>query len=95
MIQAMAQRMAINMPIQGTAADLIKMAMIKIANELGTISRDSRMLLQVHDELVLEVPNKDIEKVSKKVQNIMEGIYDFGLPIKVEVSSGRNWGECK
>ena len=66
MIQAMAQRMAINMPIQGTAADLIKMAMIKIANELGTISRDSRMLLQVHDELVLEVPNKDIEKFQKK-----------------------------
>lgn len=95
MIQAMAERMAINMPIQGTAADLIKMAMIKIANELGAISGDSRMLLQVHDELILEVPNKDIEKVSKKVQYIMENIYDFGLPIRVESSSGHDWGECK
>lgn len=95
MIQAMAERMAINMPIQGTAADLIKMAMIKIANELGAISGDSRMLLQVHDELILEVPNKDIEKVSKKVQDIMENIYDFGLPIRVESSSGHDWGECK
>ncbi|HNV97020.1 MAG TPA: DNA polymerase I [bacterium] len=95
MIKAAAERMAINMPIQGTAADLIKMAMIKISGELGAISADSRMLLQVHDELVLEVPNKDIEKVSKKVQDIMENIYDFGLPIRVEASYGSNWGECK
>lgn len=95
MIKAGAERMAVNMPIQGTAADLIKMAMIRISSELGAISGQSRMLLQVHDELVLEVPDKDIEKVSKKVQDIMENIYDFGLPIRVEATSGHDWGECK
>ncbi|MDD4289684.1 MAG: DNA polymerase I [Patescibacteria group bacterium] len=95
MIKAAAERMAINMPIQGTAADLIKMAMIRISSELGAISANSRMLLQVHDELVLEVPDKDIEKVSKKVQDIMENIYDFGLPIRVEASYGHDWAECK
>lgn len=95
MIRAASERVAINMPVQGTAADLMKMAIIRIYTELPKISKKSKMLLQVHDEVVIEVPNSDIEKVSKKVEDIMENIFKLKVPIKVEISSGRNWGECK
>lgn len=94
-LRAAAERAAINHPVQGTAADLIKLAMIKIHNELPKISPKSRMIMQVHDELVFEVPEKEIDKVSKFVKDIMENIHKLKVPIKVEVSSGRNWGECK
>jgi DNA polymerase-1 len=94
-IAAAAERMAINMPIQGTAADLIKMAMIKIHDQLPQISPKSKMILQVHDELVFEVPEKEIEKVGTFVQKVMENVYKFQCPIKAEVESGANWGELK
>ncbi len=94
-IRAAAERMAINMPIQGTAADLMKLAMIEIDKELSEISSDSKMLLQVHDELVFEVPKKDVKKVSKFVEEIMENIHKLDVPIKVEIGVGDNWGETK
>jgi DNA polymerase I-like protein with 3'-5' exonuclease and polymerase domains/5'-3' exonuclease len=90
-----AERMAINMPIQGTAADLIKMAMIQIDRELKTISNKTSMLLQVHDELVFEIPKGDIEKVKKFVKDKMENVYELKVPVKVEISVGNNWGELK
>lgn len=92
-IAAGAERMAVNMPIQGTAADLIKLAMIKIHKKLAAISPKSRMILQVHDELVFEVPAKDVAKVSDFVAQEMENVHQFRCPIKVEVESGDNWGE--
>lgn len=95
MIRAASERIAINMPVQGTASDLMKMAMIRIHAELPKISKKSKMLLQVHDEVVIEVPNDDVSKVSEKVENIMEDIFKLKVPIKVDVSSGKNWGECK
>jgi len=95
MIKAGAERMAINAPIQGTGADLLKMAMIKIHENLPKISADSKMLLTVHDELILEVPEAEVEKVSKFVKATMENIYTLKVPIVAEVAFGKNWGECK
>ena len=71
----------------------MKMAMIKLSVELRKISPQTKMLLQVHDEVVLEVPNGDIDKVSKKVKDVMEGIYKLKVPIKVDVLVGKNWDE--
>ncbi len=73
----------------------MKLAMIEIDKELSEISSDSKMLLQVHDELVFEVPKKDVKKVSKFVEEIMENIHKLDVPIKVEIGVGDNWGETK
>jgi len=94
-IRSAAERMAINMPVQGTAADLIKMAMIKINLELPKISPAARMILQVHDELVFEVPENEVTKVGDFVKKIMENIYTLKAPIVVEVGVGDNWGMAK
>ena len=94
-IASSAERMAINHPIQGTAADLMKLAMIKIHQELETISPKTKMILQVHDELVFEVPQNDLKKVAEFVQKTMEKIYELRAPIAVEVEVGENWGELK
>ncbi len=95
MIAAAAERVAINMPVQGTAADLMKMAMIRIDRELPKTSQEAKMLLQVHDEVIIEVPNSDVEKVSQKIKEIMENIFELKVPIKVEVSCAKNWAESK
>ena len=94
-LQAAAERTAINMPVQGTAADIMKLAMIKIWQELPNISPQSKLLLQVHDEVVVEVPNEDVEKVTKFIQQQMENIYKLKVPIRVDINSGNNWGELK
>lgn len=93
MIRSEAERMAINMPIQGTAADLMKLAMIKIADGLPKISPDSKMILQVHDELVFEVPEKEIKKVARFVKKSMEEIIKLKVPIIAAVEYGNNWGK--
>ncbi|MFC1662585.1 DNA polymerase I [Patescibacteria group bacterium] len=95
MIRSGAERMAVNMPIQGTAADLLKMAMIEIQKGLPKVSSGSRMLLQVHDELVFEVPNNEVKKVSEYVKTTMESVYKLRAPIETHIGAGRNWGECK
>ncbi|MDP2812815.1 MAG: DNA polymerase, partial [bacterium] len=95
MLRAAAERMAINMPIQGTAADLLKLAMIKISQGLPKISPQSKMVLQVHDELVLEVPQDDLKKVAEFVKNTMENIYKLPVPLTVDIESGKNWGQLE
>lgn len=90
-----AARAAINMPIQGTAADIMKAAMIVIDKKLPKTSSKSRMLLQVHDELVLEVPEKDVKKVSQLLETEMENVTKLDVPIKAEACVGSNWGETK
>ncbi|MHB8830635.1 MAG: DNA polymerase I [Patescibacteria group bacterium] len=92
-VKAQAERMAINMPIQGTEADLIKMAMIKIAEQLPLISKNSKMLLQVHDELVFEVPEKEVKVVAPQLVDIMQNIEKIGCPIIVDAKFGKNWEE--
>jgi DNA polymerase-1 len=71
------------------------MAMIEISKKLPQVSQKSRMILQVHDELVFEVPDAEVSQVSKFVKDIMENIYKLKVPIKVDTGVGGNWGECK
>jgi DNA polymerase-1 len=92
-LRSAAERMAINMPIQGTAADIIKLAMIRLLAEMRQRQVRSRMILQVHDELVFEVPPEEIEPMTKLVREVMEGALQLAVPLTVEVKLGRNWGE--
>jgi DNA polymerase-1 len=94
-IKAEAERMAVNMPIQGTAADIIKMAMIKIHKNLPKISPCSKIILQVHDELVFEIPEKEIKKVTEFVKDSMEKIVKLKVPVIAEIKVGESWGELK
>ena len=89
-----AEREAINAPLQGTSADLIKMAMIRLFDELRKRGFAAKMLLQVHDELLLEVPDDELDEVKQLVREIMEGVYpELSVPLEVEISTGRNWEE--
>ncbi len=95
-----AERMAVNMPVQGTAADLMKLAMIAVHERLPAVSPKSRMILQVHDELVFEVPSADVERVAAFVKKTMEGAAEhtpspLAVPIVVDISVGENWGEME
>ncbi|OGY45892.1 MAG: DNA polymerase I [Candidatus Buchananbacteria bacterium RIFCSPHIGHO2_01_FULL_44_11] len=94
-IRATAERMAINHPVQGTAADLMKLAMIEIQTALPKISSRAKMILQVHDELVFEVPAAEIKKVAALVKAKMEGVYKLRTPVETHVSVGNNWGQLK
>ena len=89
-----AERTAINAPMQGTAADIIKMAMIKAHKELPAISENTKMIMQVHDELVLEVPEKDIELVSEAIAQIMCSVAELSIPLQVESGTGKSWAEA-
>ena len=90
-IRNAAERNAINMPIQGTAADMIKIAMINLHRELAESDANARMLLQVHDELVLEVPRKEVETVGAIVRRCMCEALPMDVPIVVDIGTGSNW----
>ena len=93
-IRAEAERMAINTPIQGTAADLIKKAMINIHGKLNREGYRSKMLLQVHDELVFEAPEEELDAIIPMIKEEMEGVYALRVPLKVDISKGKNWDEA-
>jgi DNA polymerase I len=93
-LAAAAERMAVNTPIQGTAADLIKMAMVAIDRRLIQEKLRARMLLQVHDELLFEVPEEEIERVKKLVRELMEGVISLQVPLRVDLGTGGNWAEA-
>jgi DNA polymerase I len=86
-----AERVAVNTPVQGTAADLIKKAMIDLHRNLRDEKLRARLLLQVHDELVLEVPDEELERAAKVVRETMEGVYPLEVPLKADIKSGRSW----
>ena len=90
-----AERTAVNTPLQGTAADLIKVAMIRIDAELERRRLKARMTLQVHDELVFDVPEAEVAEVSGLVKELMEGVAEFTVPIVAEVGVGPNWRDAK
>ena len=90
-VRGFAERIAVNTPIQGTAADLIKLAMIKVDKELLDRKLKSAMLLTVHDELVLEVPPEELNEVTDLVKNTMEGIWKLRVPLKVNIAWGEDW----
>ena len=93
-IQEAEKRATINMPIQGTASELIKLAMIDISNTLKEQKYKSKMILQVHDELLFEVPKDEKEDIIKMVKNKMEGAMQLNVPIIVDCNFGENWYEA-
>jgi len=94
-VREAAERMAINMPVQGTSADIIKVAMIEIDREMQQRRLKSRMLLQVHDDLLFEVPEDELEEMNQLVPRIMSTALELDVPLKVDMELGRNWGEME
>lgn len=93
-IRAAAERLAINTPLQGTAADMIKMAMIQVDAYLKKHPDEGKMILQIHDELLFETPDKEADRLAHEVKNLMEGVFTLNVPLIVNISIGKNWGEC-
>jgi len=94
-IRRAAEREAINMPIQGTASDIVKIAMLHVEEELKRISSKARLLMQVHDELLLEVPEAEVEGVSKLLKHEMESAVSLDVPLVADVGVGDNWMDAK
>lgn len=88
------ERVALNMPIQGTAADIIKLAMVNVANRLKKEKLEGKLILQVHDELIVECPEKEAETVSKLLAEEMENVIHLSVPLSVEVKTGHTWHEA-
>ncbi|MBQ7699950.1 MAG: DNA polymerase I [Clostridia bacterium] len=93
--QAFGERVAMNSPIQGTAADIIKIAMVNTYNALKNSGCDAHLILQVHDELIIEADKKDVEKIKELLTNEMENAVSIGVKLSVEATSGDTWYECK
>jgi DNA polymerase-1 len=93
-VRQFAERTAINTPIQGTAADLIKLAMINVDRTLRKKRMKTTMLLSVHDEIIFEVPPEEIDDANALVREEMEGVWDLAVPLKVNVACGQNWAEA-
>jgi DNA polymerase-1 len=92
-IRQASERMAINTPLQGTAADIIKIAMIRIQNRIEELNLFTKMIMQVHDELVFEIPEEELQKAIPMIQNEMETVMELSVPLKVSIHSGKNWAE--
>ena len=93
-VRKFGERAAMNAPVQGTAADIIKIAMIRTSEALKEAGLEARILLQVHDELLLEVKEEEAEEAAGILKKAMEGAADLPVPLKAEVERGRNWFEC-
>ena len=94
-VRSAAERAAINMPIQGTAADIIKIAMIRIMDRMLDLNMKSKMILQVHDELIFEVPRDELDQMSEIVMELMPASLSLAVPLVVELKSGDNWGDLE
>jgi DNA polymerase-1 len=94
-IRARAEREAINSPIQGTAADILKLAMIRMPSALQEAGLAAKMLLQVHDEVVLECPKRELLLTARVVQEVMENAYHLSIPLTTDARWGVNWGDMK
>ena len=95
MIRSGGERIALNTPIQGSASDILKKAMVEIYDEFKKRGLKSKMLIQVHDELVFNVVKDELEEVKEIVKDIMENTYQLSVPLKVEIEYGNNWYEAK
>ena len=93
-IRAEAERVAVNTPIQGTAADLIKKAMINLSSRLEEEGYRAKMLLQVHDELLFEVPEDEVKSIVPLIKEEMENVYCLDVPLRVDIGVGDNWSEA-
>ncbi|MGE5542847.1 MAG: DNA polymerase, partial [Bacillota bacterium] len=94
-LRMFAERTAINTPIQGTAADIIKLAMVRIAGAIQERGLRSRMILQVHDELVFEAPEGEVDRMRDLVRGEMENVVTLAAPLRVDMKLGRNWYDMK
>lgn len=94
-VRAGAERVAVNTPIQGTSADMIKIAMIALDREIRDSDRAARMVLQVHDELIFTIPEGDVEDFEPVVRELMAGALDLDVPIEVDIQTGPTWAQCK
>jgi DNA polymerase-1 len=92
-IRQASERMAINTPLQGTAADIIKVAMIRIQSRIEELRLSTKMIMQVHDELVFEVPEEETQKALPMIQKEMEEVMELSVPLRVSIQSGKNWAE--
>ncbi len=92
-VREAAERMAINMPVQGTSADIIKVAMVNLHRQMAERRLASKLILQVHDELVFEVPDEELDAMRKLVPETMSAAIELSVPVKVDVTAGANWGE--
>jgi DNA polymerase-1 len=90
-LRSAGERMAINMPIQGTAADIMKIALIRVHERLAAERSAARMLLSVHDEVLLEVPRSEVEGLAPVIREVMEGALQLDVPLDVDVKVGRDW----
>ena len=95
MIKVQGERMALNTPVQGSSADILKKAMIDIYNEFNRLNLKSKMILQVHDELIFNVKNDELGKVKEIVINFMENAYKLNVPLEVDIEIGKNWYDAK
>ena len=93
MVREAAERMAINAPVQGSSADIIKIAMINLHREMVKRRLSSKMLLQIHDELLFEVPEGEVEEMKSLVTELMSSAVELCVPVKIDIKLGRNWGE--
>ena len=94
-LRARAEREAVNMPMQGSASDIVKLAMTQTAEALRRAKLSALMILQVHDELVFEVPEAEVEQTSAVVKAAMEGAAELAVPLVVEIGVGKNWMDAK
>jgi len=94
-VREAAERMAINMPVQGTSADIIKVAMINLHQEMQKRQLKSKLVLQVHDELLFEVPEPELEEMRQLVSQAMSTALELSVPLKVDINTGQNWEELK
>jgi DNA polymerase-1 len=95
MLRSRLEREAINSPIQGTAADIMKLAMLRVSTALPKAGLHGRLLLQVHDELVLETPDSEVEQTARLVSHELASAYTLKVPLATEVKWGKNWGEMQ
>ena len=94
-LRSAAERMAINFPMQSLAADIIKIAMVRLQREIEADNIEGRMLLQVHDELLFEVPESEVDQFAEKVPRIMTGAFELATGIEVETKVGPNWADMR
>ena len=95
MVRQFGERLAMNTPIQGSAADIIKLAMIAVYRELSKQGLESKLILQVHDELIIDAKRNELERVEKLLKDAMEGVMRLSVELLAEPETGENWYELK
>ena len=94
-IRAMGERMALNTPIQGSSADIMKMAMIEVYKKIKENKLESKLILQVHDEIIIDAKQEEVDTLKKILKDAMENIVKISVPLKIDINEGKNWYDAK